>query len=616
MMSDNYTGDNISVLEDIEHVRERFGMYIGDNDVKGLHHLIWELVDNCVDEANNGHCDTIVVEVNDDGSVTVSDNGRGIPVDQHESGKNTVEVVMTKLRAGGKFDDESYQMSGGLHGVGVSVVNALSEFLSVKVHRDGMETVQKYEKGVPQTDVEKNDENYRETGTEINFKPDKEIFQDLDFQRDIIEERLEELSYLLPNVDFIFRDFREGDEPYECVFHSENGLVDYVNSLTNDPLLDDSFFMQSQHDDIKVNIAFNFEDDGHSQKILSYANNIRTENHGTHVKGFKNAITRAFKQVTGVDKFSGQDLREGVRAVIDIKIAEPQFEGQTKAKLGNKSAHTAVTKTFYDELHSYLSERPKLAEEVTDKAIKSAEARKAARKAREVARESDEKVTMSLSSKVADCTKRKTEDIELFLVEGDSAGGSAKQARSKKTQAILPLKGKIKNVERSKPSTFLKNDEIESIVTAIGAGIGDDFDLNDIRYGKVIIMTDPDDDGLHIQTLLLTLFFRYMPDLIDDGRVFVAKPPLYYRKSKDGMEYLYGKNHDVDKGDVRRFKGLGEMNPDELWSTTMNPENRRLIQISAENKSDTDNVVSTCMGRKVKPRKNMIKQKAKKEGWS
>jgi DNA gyrase subunit B len=620
-MGSDYTGENIEVLKDLEHVRKRPAMYIGTTGPDGVHHLIWELIDNAVDEASQGHGDRIALTLQQDDWIQVEDFGRGIPIDEHESGACSMEVVMTKLHAGGKFDEDAYQTSGGLHGVGVSVVNALAEECEVRVRRDNTVARQSYTKGKPDADVSFEEKQLRKTGTKIRFKPDSEIFPDIRIDRKMIAERLQDLSYLLPEVTFVLED--ETDEEYDGeAFHSEKGLPEYVEHLLEDKehMWDESFHMESQTEDTRIEISFNFDPDGHSERVVGYANNIKTEGGGTHVQGFKTALTRAVKEVSDKNNFKGVDLREGLAAVVTVDVPEPQFEGQTKGKLGNPEVRSQVSSEAYDAIYRFLSESPNETEDLVKKAQGAAKARKAAKQARDVAREANKDVTMTLSSKLADCTSNDTNETELFLVEGDSAGGSAKQARDRHFQAILPLKGKIKNVQKSSASTYLKNDEIKAIITAVGTGINDDFEPRDLRYDKIIIMCDPDVDGLHIQTLLLTLFYNCMPELIREGNLYIAEPPLYYRKKKNDIEYLYGEREEFDDGDIRRFKGLGEMNPDELWKTTMDPDKRRLSEVviteeSSENgespaEEETERMIDVCMGRKVSPRREMIKNRA------
>ncbi len=616
-MAEDYTGENIQVLQDLEHVRKRPAMYIGTTGPEGVHHLIWELIDNAVDEAGQGHGDRITVVLEDDNWVEVRDRGRGIPLEIHEQeGVPAVEVVMTKLHAGGKFDEEAYQTSGGLHGVGVSVVNALAERCEVEVRRDGRIARQSYERGDPTSEVEIEEKNSRRTGTRIRFRPDGEVFPDIRIDRAMINERLRDLSYLLPDVTFRLVDRRGEDEEYQVEYHSEEGLPEYVDHLLEerDRLWEESFMMEEVVADTRMAICFNYDPDGHTERVRGYANNIRTEGGGTHVQGFKSALTRATKEVSDRDNFKGTDLREGLAAVVSVEVPEPQFEGQTKGKFGNPEVRSQVSSAAYDAIYSFLSRNPQETEDLVKKARNAAKARKAAKQARDVARQASKDVSMTLSSKLSDCTSSDTDGTELFIVEGDSAGGSAKQARDRHFQAVLPIKGKIKNVEKSSPSTYLKNDEIQAIITAVGTGINEEFEPRDLRYNRIIFMCDPDVDGLHIQSLLLTLFYRCMPDLIDENHLFIADPPLYYRKSSDGIEYLYGEQEELGDGDVRRFKGLGEMNPDELWETTMNPETRRLIRVSAENEEGAEEMIRKCMGRKVAPRRELIRDRAR-EIW-
>ncbi len=613
-MSSDYTGKNIQVLKDLEHVRKRPAMYIGTTGPDGVHHLIWELIDNAVDEAGMGHGDLITVILEKDNSVTVSDRGRGIPIDIHEeTGVSTLQVVMTQLHAGGKFDDQAYKTSGGLHGVGASVVNALAEECRVEVQRDNKIAVQSYERGVPAGEVKIEKKNSRITGSTLTFKPDAEIFPDIRIDETIIAERLQDLSYLLPEVTFILEDQRK-KEYKRREYHSEKGLPEFIDHQLEDkdPLLEETFHMKDNVDNSEVEIAFNYDEDGHSEQIIAYANNIKTEGGGTHVQGFKTALTRAVKEVSdGNNNFQGADLREGLSAVISVKIPEPQFEGQTKGKLGNPEVRGNVSRAAYDHIYKYLAKNPNKTEKLVKKAQGAAKARKAAKQARNITREASKDVSMALSSKLSGCIGNKMEGTELFLVEGDSAGGSAKQARDRHFQAILPLKGKIKNVQKATASTYLKNTEIQAIITAVGTGIGENFDIHNLRYEKIIIMCDPDVDGLHIQTLLLTLFYNCMPELVDRKHLYIADPPLYYQKTKSGTEYLYGEQKELQDGDIRRFKGLGEMNPGELWETTMDPETRRLIEVTAKDVEKTKKMLEVCMGRKVRPRRELIQERAK-----
>ncbi|MFP4687610.1 MAG: type IIA DNA topoisomerase subunit B [bacterium] len=613
-MSSEYTGKNIQVLKDLEHVRKRPAMYIGTTGPDGVHHLIWELIDNAVDEAGMGHGDKITVTLEKNDYITVTDRGRGIPIDIHEeAGVSTLQVVMTQLHAGGKFDDQAYKTSGGLHGVGASVVNALARECTVRVQRDNKIATQTYERGIPQNEVKIEKKNSRITGTTISFKPDTEIFPDIRIDETIIAERLHDLSYLLPEVTFILEDQRPKEYRVR-EYHSEKGLPEFVEHQLEDKdcMLKKTFYMDETIDNAEIEIAFNYDKDGHSENIVAYANNIKTEGGGTHVQGFKTALTRAVKEVSDSNgNFQGADLREGLMAVISVKIPEPQFEGQTKGKLGNPEVRGHVSKTAYDRIYKYMSKNPSATEGLVKKAQGAAKARKAAKQARDITREASKDVSMALSSKLSGCIENKMEGTELFLVEGDSAGGSAKQARDRHFQAILPLKGKIKNVQKATASTYLKNTEIQAIITAVGTGVGENFDIHNLRYEKIIIMCDPDVDGLHIQTLLLTLFYNCMPELIDRKHLYIADPPLYYQKTKEGTEYLYGAQEDLGDGDIRRFKGLGEMNPEELWETTMDPETRRLIEVTAEDVAATKKMLEVCMGRKVKPRRELIQERAR-----
>ncbi len=612
-MSSEYTGENIQVLKDLEHVRKRPAMYIGTTGPDGVHHLIWELVDNAVDEAQAGYGSEITVTLKPDSVVEVVDDGRGVPIDEHEEEEiSSLQVVFTRLHAGGKFDDEAYQTSGGLHGVGASVVNALAEFMEVESTRDGQRAVQRYERGEPDGSVEAESYGGNRSGTRIRFRPDPEIFPDITIEATQVIERLRNLSFLLPGVVFTLVDERE-EEPATHKFYSENGLTDFLERQLHDrePMLEKTFSVRRETDDFEIDVAFNYDENAHTERIESFANNVRTGSGGAHVQAFKTALTRAVKEVTDRDNFQGRDLREGLVAVVSMRLEEPQFEGQTKAKLGNQELRGPVSSELYDAIYRFLSENPNQADSIARKARQAAKAREAAKQAKDVARESGRDVNMSLSSKLSDCVSNDVEEGELFIVEGDSAGGSAKSARDRQYQAILPLKGKIKNVEKSSPSSFLKHDEIRAIITAVGTGIGDEFNPRDLRYGKIICMSDPDVDGLHIQSLLLTLFYRQFRPLIDEGRLYMADPPLYYRKTADDIEYLYGEDQDLSNGEIKRFKGLGEMNPEELWETTMNRETRRLIKITVDDAKQADEMVSTCMGRKVQPRRELIRERAR-----
>jgi len=636
----NYTASNINVLKGLEAVRKRPAMYIGDISSRGLHHLVNEVVDNSIDEALAGYNDIIMVTLNEDGSVTVEDRGRGIPIDIHpEEKRSALEVVMTVLHAGGKFDKSSYKVSGGLHGVGVSVVNALSEWMKVEVRRGGKLYYQEYSRGFPKEDVKEiGKTNKEESGTRITFMPDGEIFTTTKFKFDILAERMRELAYLNRNVTIIIEDKIEG---YKENFHFKGGLIEFVKYLDeNRTVMHKPIYIEGEKDNTPVEIAFEYTS-AYSDNIFSYVNNINTQEGGTHLSGFKTALTRTFNSYAAKNKLiknskvnlTGDDFREGLTAVISVKVIEPQFEGQTKTKLGNSEVKSTVETLVFEKLSEFLEENPSIGKKIIDKCVKAAEAREAARKARDLVRRKNVLDNMHLPGKLADCSITDPEHTEIYIVEGDSAGGSAKQGRDRRFQAILPLKGKILNVEKAKMNKILENNEIKIITSAIGAGIGVDFAPDKARYGKIIIMTDADVDGSHIRTLILTFFYRYMKELIETGRVFIAQPPLY--KIKKGREELYayndderdkilerfranggskGKNDDnnMPKGvSISRYKGLGEMNPEQLWETTMNPETRTVLQVGLDSAASADKIFETLMGDAVEPRRNFIEKHAK-----
>ncbi|GGA46717.1 DNA gyrase subunit B [Kroppenstedtia guangzhouensis] len=624
----NYDESQIQVLEGLEAVRKRPGMYIGATSSRGLHHLVWEVVDNSIDEALAGRCDTIQVTVHEDNSVTVEDNGRGIPVGiQPKVGRPAVEVVMTVLHAGGKFDNEGYKFSGGLHGVGVSVVNALSEWLEVQVKREGKIHVQRYRKGVPESDLKVTGET-KETGTRITFKPDPEIFTEtIVYDYEILQNRLRELAFLNQGLRIRISDERGEGKSNE--FKYDGGIRSFVEHLNKnrESLHQPPVFIEGEKDDLVVQIALQYND-GFSSNLYSYANNIHTHEGGTHEAGFKSALTRVINDYArrynllkeNDNNLSGDDTREGLTAIISIKIPDPQFEGQTKTKLGNSEARTVTEAIFSEQFLTFLEENPSVSKKVINKAVMAARAREAARKARELTRRKNALEVSSLPGKLADCTSRKAEISELYLVEGDSAGGTAKQGRDRMFQAILPLRGKILNVEKARLDKALSNDEIRTITTALGTGIGEDFQLEKARYHKIVIMTDADVDGAHIRTLLLTFFYRYMRPLIEAGYVYIAQPPLY--KITQGKKILYAfddreKDRTVSeleskgKVELQRYKGLGEMTADQLWETTMDPESRTLLQVSLEDALDADQVFETLMGEKVEPRRKFIQEYAK-----
>jgi len=624
MMDKQYDAGKIQVLEGLEAVRKRPSMYVGSTDTRGLHHLVYETVDNSIDEALAGYCENIEVTINRDNSVSVLDDGRGIPVDMHEKfHKSALEVVMTMLHAGGKFDTESYKVSGGLHGVGVSVVNALSEWMEAEVYRKGNVHFQRYQRGKPMGDVAVRGDTDR-TGTKITFKPDYEIFETVDFSFETISKRLRELAYLNKGIKINIRDERTGDEK---LFHYEGGIVAFVEHLNKNKnsLHQPPVYFQKTKDSTQVEIAIQYND-SYTETVFSFANNINTHEGGTHLSGFKAALTRAVNDyardrglVKGSEKLSGEDIREGLTAIISVKLTEPQFEGQTKTKLGNSDVKGIVETLVGEGLREFLEEHPKEADTIIGKSVLAAQARDAARKARELTRRKSALEVSSLPGKLADCSEKDPRLCEVYLVEGDSAGGSAKQGRSRKTQAILPLRGKILNVEKARLNKILKNNEIRALITAIGTGLGDDFDQAKARYHKVIIMTDADVDGAHIRTLLLTFFYRYMKPLIELGYVYIAQPPLYRIKKGKVTQYVYT---DTEKDTlveelgsqgvgVQRFKGLGEMNPDQLWDTTMNPETRTLIQVTLDNAMEADEIFTILMGDKVEPRREFIERHAR-----
>ncbi|WP_181692978.1 DNA topoisomerase (ATP-hydrolyzing) subunit B [Natronomonas sp. LN261] len=630
-----YSAGQIQVLEGLEAVQKRPAMYIGSTDTRGLHHLVYEVVDNSIDEALAGYCDTIEVRINDDGSVTVADDGRGIPVDTHaEYERPAVEVIMTVLHAGGKFDSKSYKVSGGLHGVGVSVVNALSKWLEVEIKRDGAVWRHRFDHGEPEDGIERVREMRpdEETGTEIRFWPDDGIFETTEFECSTLESRLRELAFLNPGVEIALRDGRT-DERSESVFEYEGGIREFVAYLneTRDVLHDDVVYFDDEVDDIHVEVAMQATA-GVQGSIHAFANNINTREGGTHLTGFKTALTRVINDyatsngmLSDLDgTLKGDDIREGLTAVISIKHPDPQFEGQTKTKLGNSEVRGIVEGAVHEELATYLEEHPDTAEAIVSKAVEAAKARKAAKKAEELTRRKSALESTSLPGKLADCRERDPEDSELFITEGDSAGGSAKQGRNPEFQAILPIRGKILNVEKHRLDRILENNEIRNLITAIGTGIGDEFDIEDARYHKVVLLCDADVDGAHIRTLLLTFFYRHMTPLLEAGYVYAAQPPLYRIRYKgetyDAMteaerDRIVEEVCDGNPTQVQRFKGLGEMNPEQLWETTMNPGNRILKRITIEDAAAADRMFSVLMGDAVGPRKQFIKEHAEEAEW-
>ncbi len=624
-LNKDYSAESIKVLEGLSAVRKRPAMYIGSTSIQGLHHLVYEVVDNSVDEALAGYCTTIDVTINRDNSLTVQDDGRGIPVDIHEKyNKSALEVVMTMLHAGGKFDTESYKVSGGLHGVGVSVVNALSEWMEAEVYRNGNIYFQRYQRGKSMGDVEVRGTSEL-TGTKMTFKPDYEVFEVVDISFETISKRLREMAFLNRGVKIKIKDERTGDEK---LFHYEGGIVAFVEHLNKNKttLHQPPIYFQKSRNSTQVEIAIQYND-SYTETVFSFANNINTHEGGTHLSGFKAALTRTANDyakehglVKGAAKLSGEDIREGLTAIISVKLTNPQFEGQTKTKLGNSDVKGIVETLVGEGLGEFLEEHPKEAENIISKSVLAAQAREAARKARELTRRKSALEISSLPGKLADCSEKDASKCELYLVEGDSAGGSAKQGRSRNFQAILPLRGKILNVQKARLNKILNNLEIRALITAIGTGLGDDFDIEKARYHKIIIMTDADVDGAHIRTLLLTFFYQYMRPLIEIGYVYIAQPPLYRIKKGKATHYVYndaqleekmeelGGSHGVG---IQRFKGLGEMNPDQLWDTTMDPDTRTLVQVMLENAMEADEIFTILMGDKVEPRRLFIEQHAR-----
>ena len=626
-----YGADQIQILEAQEAVRKRPGMYIGSTSLRGLHHLVYEIVDNAIDEALAGFCNTIDVTINEDNSITVIDNGRGIPVGiNHKSGKPAVEVVFTILHAGGKFGGGGYKVSGGLHGVGASVVNALSEWLEVTIYKEGKVYNQRYERGhvcyplkvIGECEKEK-------SGTMVTFLPDKQIFEDTVFDYDTLKQRLREMAFLTKNVKIILRDKREGQE-MEKTFHYEGGIKEFVTYLNKGktPLYPDIIYCEGTRDDVYVEVSMQ-HNDSYTEGSYSFVNNITTPEGGTHLTGFKNALTKTFNAYARLNKLikenetlSGEDIREGLTAIVSIKIGEPQFEGQTKQKLGNSEARGAVDSIVSEQLMIYLEQHPQVAKIILEKSILAQRAREAARKARELTRRKSALDGLSLPGKLADCSDKDPKNCEIYIVEGDSAGGSAKTARTRATQAILPLRGKILNVEKARLDRIYSNAEIKAMITAFGTGIHDDFDISKLRYHKIIIMTDADVDGAHISTLLLTFIYRFMPELIKQGHVYLAQPPLYKLEKNKKVWYAYS-DEELDQilqevgrdqnNKIQRYKGLGEMDAEQLWETTMDPEKRILLRVNMDedSTSELDLTFTTLMGDQVEPRREFIEENAK-----
>ena len=632
-MSAEYGADQIQILEGLEAVRKRPGMYIGSTSSRGLHHLVYEIVDNAVDEALGGYCDTIDVTINKDNSITVIDNGRGIPVGiNKKAGIPAVEVVFTILHAGGKFGGGGYKVSGGLHGVGASVVNALSDWLEVEICHEGKIYKQRYERGhvcYPLKVI--GDCAPEKTGTKVTFKPDETIFEETVYEFEILQQRLREMAFLTKNLKIILRDLRPEDKPIEKTYHYEGGIKEFVSYLNKSktPLYEEVLYFEGKKDNVMVEVAMQ-HNDSYTESSYSFVNNINTPEGGTHLAGFKNALTKTFNDYARSAKLlkdseanlSGDDIREGLTAIVSIKIEDPQFEGQTKQKLGNSEARGAVDSVVSEQLTYYLEQNPAIAKQICEKSILAQRAREAARKARDLTRRKTALEGMALPGKLADCSDKNPKNCEIFIVEGDSAGGSAKTARSRATQAILPLRGKILNVEKARLDRIYSNAEIKAMITAFGTGIHEDFDISKLRYDKIIIMTDADVDGAHIATLMLTFLYRFMPELIKQGHVYLAQPPLYKLEKNKKTWYAYS-DEELSKildevgrdqnNKIQRYKGLGEMDAEQLWDTTMDPEKRVLLRVAMneEAESEIDLTFTTLMGDKVEPRREFIEANAK-----
>ena len=631
-MSADYNADQIQILEGLEAVRKRPGMYIGSTSSRGLHHLVYEIVDNAVDESLAGFCNTILVQINEDKSITVTDNGRGMPVDIHpKAGVPAVEVIFTKLHAGGKFGGGAYKVSGGLHGVGASVVNALSDWLEVTIYSEGKVYRQRYERGKVVSKLENIGScDQDKHGSSVTFKPDETIFEETVFEYDVLKQRLRETAFLTKGLKIILKDERD-EEKTERVFHYEGGIKEFVTYLNKSKtaLYEDVLYCEGIKDGIYVEVAMQ-HNDSYNESIYSFVNNITTPEGGTHLSGFKNALTKTFNDYARNNKLlkdsetnlSGEDIREGLTAIVSIKIEDPQFEGQTKQKLGNSDARGAVDSVVSEQLTYYLEQHPQVAKMICEKSILAQRARAAARKARDLTRRKTALEGMALPGKLADCSDKNPENCEIYIVEGDSAGGSAKTARSRNTQAILPLRGKILNVEKARLDKIYANAEIKAMITAFGTGIHDDFDLSKLRYHKIIIMTDADVDGAHISTLLLTFLYRFMPELIRQGYVYLAQPPLYkveknkkvwYAYSDDELNSILTEIGRDQNNKIQRYKGLGEMDAEQLWETTMDPERRILLRVTMEDEdsAEVDLTFTTLMGDKVEPRREFIETNAK-----
>ena len=626
----SYEAQNITVLEGLEAVRKRPGMYIGTTSERGLHHLVWEIVDNSVDEALAGYCNKIEVKILPDNIIEVVDNGRGIPTDIHPKyGKSALEIVLTVLHAGGKFENDNYKVSGGLHGVGVSVVNALSEWLEVEVRKEGNVYYQKYHRGKPEEDVKIIGScEASEHGTTVRFKADGDIFETLVYNYFTLSNRLKELAYLNKGLTIVLSDLRK-DEKKEEIYKFDGGILDFLNEIVKEEatIIDKPFYVSSEQDNVGVDVTFTYTT-SQNEVIYSFVNNINTHEGGTHVQGFRTALTKVINDVGKAQgllkdkdgKLMGNDIREGVVAIVSTKIPQPQFEGQTKGKLGNSEVSGIVNSIVSSSLKIFLEDNPAITKIVVEKILNSKKAREAAQKARELVLRKSVLEVGSLPGKLADCTSKKAEECEIFIVEGDSAGGSAKQGRDRYNQAILPLRGKIINVEKAGLHKSLESSEIRAMVTAFGTSIGDTFDISKLRYGKIILMTDADVDGAHIRTLILTFLYRYMRELINEGNIYIACPPLYKVSSGKQIIYAYNDlelknvlaqmNQDNKKYTIQRYKGLGEMNPEQLWETTMNPDGRLLLKVSVDNAREADMLFDKLMGDKVEPRREFIEEHA------
>lgn len=624
----SYDANQIQILEGLEAVRKRPSMYIGSTNEKGLHHLVWEITDNSIDEALAGYCDEIIVSIEADNSITVTDNGRGIPVDTHEdSGKSALEIILTVLHAGGKFGGGGYKVSGGLHGVGAAVVNALSSHLSAQVHRDGKVYEVNFERGVPTGEIAIVGETDH-TGTIINFKPDTEIFTETTtYDYDVLKSRLRELAFLNKKLTIILKDNREDSKHKPLTFYYEGGIRSYVEYMNRSrDVLHEPIYASGEDNDIEVEVAIQYND-GFASQLFSFANNINTHEGGTHESGFRTALTRVINDYArrsnlfkeDDENLTGEDVREGLTAIVSVKHTDPQFEGQTKTKLGNSDVRSVTDSVFSEAFSKFLFENPQTGKTIVEKGLMASRARMAARKARELTRRKSALEISNLPGKLSDCSSKDAEISELYIVEGDSAGGSAKQGRDRHFQAILPLRGKILNVEKARLDRILSNNEVRMMITALGTGIGEEFDITKARYHKIIIMTDADVDGAHIRTLLLTFFYRFMRPLIEYGYIYVAQPPLYqikqgrtlkYAYTDEGLENILAELPQTPRPNLQRYKGLGEMNADQLWETTMNPDSRTLLQVKLSDAIEADEVFNILMGDKVEPRREFIEENA------